>query len=1163
MPASQQATWPLPGTDLLDDLLRARLDLIHAEFFELEGYPHTPQICRTAAVACRVGSVLPVRLLTEGEAWATALAGTRWQGSLDQVCPGRCPNARGCALLPLRTQSSSPVFGALLVTTDADMVSPHTLAKAEETARGLQRRREHHQLPTLPTFAATLQAAVEKLGEITNPTATLDHIVLAARGLSDDPATCYAATIYVEREMTERDQRLGLPAPQGVDANTPLYLLDRLVTSTTRGTPVACIERLPYPHAIEQAFSDKHASEGGAGDGISILDDQGEAINHHDLIAPIVPDQLMRGVIVLSAAPDHQFSKEERDALTDLAREIARHVRISRDMTRRRHADERRHTEQACDVHINTINALSSNPTAVDLPGVFAESKLALGEVISSARTKTGSQLALIATLIHQTDGEKFLMEMHDLEPDEPSVEQQFLWDANPNTTRSLTGRAVADQRVIFANNCQKHPDYLQKFPYRSETAMPLKRGDTRVGVFDVESARIEQYTVDDRLMLLLAHDQIERIMATVDLAIERWRARKREAIDRAIAPVHLKQDQVGAQRVYRETLQALVNELRQITDADKVQIYISVNQREELILGQPDYDAQGTRLVAVFTAPEEDLRQAEQRETHVAPVDGLLRYVKVIQGIAGHVFREKQRIEFYDEQQREAFPEYIDNMIDARSEVIRPILDDEQPIGILNVDSAQPRHFNRDQRYVIKLAANLAATMIVLYRLSLGEIQNRNLYQAAQRLTHTSRQTLTETIRQIFKDVYHITGSDGSFGIQWARLELLSDQANQVRSCRFPLPESGSDFAEPGAERWDQYPVFVQVREQRRARLVIDTREDVEEDLTLPWPAARCAIVVPLMLTVPGTIAQESGEDAQSCVGLLTVASEKPCNLNDSDRDSLTYYAERLALTLYNEALQHARVTLINRLSRNVLFMDYLSQQVQTAQDNLHQATRQLIARAAGDGAGANGSAIEDIRKASQIFSTIASPLKHTSDIVHWIAILANYFPIITPKARDDPGQGRLSVSAIESDMQEPINAYLQVNRLDQWKFEWTWDNDQLKARPPEILVAPNDRDKLMAAIFGCVLAIIDHCRQDATQRLSVRVSANGSYVAITLEYTAETAINKDDFNLDLHLISDEVAMNAHTLFEVRRIITALHGSVRSDAASDGRQAITITMPR
>lgn len=78
------------------------------------------------------------------------------------------------------------------------------------------------------------------------------------------------------------------------------------------------------------------------------------------------------------------------------------------------------------------------------------------------------------------------------------------------NVDRGLVGDAVRRKEAVLVADVQQDPRYVEDSPEtRSELAVPLRVGDTVIGVLDVQSDRIDDFDADDLFIMRTLADQI------------------------------------------------------------------------------------------------------------------------------------------------------------------------------------------------------------------------------------------------------------------------------------------------------------------------------------------------------------------------------------------------------------------------------------------------------------------------------------------------------------------------------------------------------------------------------------------------------------------------------------------------------------------------------
>lgn len=263
-----------------------------------------------------------------------------------------------------------------------------------------------------------------------------------------------------------------------------------------------------------------------------------------------------------------------------------------------------------------------------------------------------------------------------------------------------VTGMAAKTGEPLRVDDVRLSPQYVELKPeVRSELAVPMKVGGEVIGVLNVDSNRVFAFSADDERLLTALAAQAARVIHTARLYESiNQQTRKLEGLFAAgqalISPQPLP---VILQRVTRTVLDLMNIKLCSL---------MLLNDKRELVLS------------AVSGGSENYTHRPN------LPVSGSL---------VGQVVTRREPMQVFDVRRA---PRYRSTSM-ARKERIAsllsvPIMFQEQLIGILNIYTAKPRHFEDEERTLLNAFASLCGIAI----------QNAQSYERVLRAEESIRQT-------------------------------------------------------------------------------------------------------------------------------------------------------------------------------------------------------------------------------------------------------------------------------------------------------------------------------------------------------------------------------------------------------------------------------------
>lgn len=276
------------------------------------------------------------------------------------------------------------------------------------------------------------------------------------------------------------------------------------------------------------------------------------------------------------------------------------------------------------------------------------------------------------------------------------SVGYQFVYE-RMTLTQGVIGLTARTGTPAFIPDVRHSSDYLSAYEgVVSEVCVPLRDGTEVVGALNIESANGAQLTENDFHLILALGEHVSLALKNTRLYVrlqqelsERQRAEK--SLERRVQELAL----LDRVRV------ALTQELSLSTFFDAVLDAIM--------------DAFGYTLVSIYLVVDDVLVLQSQRG-----YDHWISNVPITKGVSGRVVRTGQPVFIEDVTQQ---PDFIAAIPGLLSEICVPLKENENTVGVLNVESANNVRFTEaDFELMLALGQNI----------SLG-LQNAQLYSRLQ----------------------------------------------------------------------------------------------------------------------------------------------------------------------------------------------------------------------------------------------------------------------------------------------------------------------------------------------------------------------------------------------------------------------------------------------
>ena len=271
------------------------------------------------------------------------------------------------------------------------------------------------------------------------------------------------------------------------------------------------------------------------------------------------------------------------------------------------------------------------------------------------------------------------------------------------NVGQGLVGTAVAEGRPLLVDDVLADPRYVETVAgTRSALVVPLRRKGRTLGALNLQSHTPGRFTNTDEEVL-------RQFAAAVSVGIENARLFERE-------------------KQHAETLETLAHigrEVASILDLDE--LLESIAQHVRCVIS---YRTFGILLINPETN-ELEMKRAVKYGDHANPPT-----VKLGEGLCGYAALHKEPVLVPDVSKD---PRYIKFVVDARSELVIPLLVKDRCIGVFDLESPELDAFTKEHAEILTLLASQAAVAIENARLyetvRANEIRMENELRFAQRV--------------------------------------------------------------------------------------------------------------------------------------------------------------------------------------------------------------------------------------------------------------------------------------------------------------------------------------------------------------------------------------------------------------------------------------------
>jgi PAS domain S-box-containing protein/putative nucleotidyltransferase with HDIG domain len=421
--------------------------------------------------------------------------------------------------------------------------------------------------------------------------------------------------------------------------------------------------------------------------------------------------------------------------------------------------------------------------------------------------------------------------------------------------SEGIMGHVVTTGEPYLAADVRNDPHYLNTVPETlSELCVPIKVGETLIGVINAESRQLNNFSEDDERLLNTIAGTLATVIEKIRLFDAEHTRRQEAETLRQVAQV------VTASLDVNEVIQLMLDQLKHLFAFDTASVLLLGES------GQPD-------LVAGMNLANEELtRQAANK---------LLKDSPIIKQMA----QDLKPLTIPDVREHPGWV-WVPGAEHVRSFLGVPLITRQNMIGVLMADSNTPAFFSEDEVRVAQLLAQQMAIALEnarLYQEALQAAERRAiLHRASQEIAHASQDP-----EQVYAAVHR------------AAVQLMPAEAFVITLLDEQNQETVGAYLVDKGGRWqpDRTPAGVGL-----SGLVTSTGKPViTNDLMVdPIPGSihfgeeeevRSILAVPLRL-------------GEKVIGMLSVQSYQPHAYTDDDQSLLEMLAAYAAVAIDNARL-------------------------------------------------------------------------------------------------------------------------------------------------------------------------------------------------------------------------------------------------------------------
>ncbi|MDZ7342808.1 MAG: GAF domain-containing sensor histidine kinase [candidate division KSB1 bacterium] len=379
-----------------------------------------------------------------------------------------------------------------------------------------------------------------------------------------------------------------------------------------------------------------------------------------EIAAPLIIDGDVKGILDIESAEFNAFTKRDLKVLTMLASEAAIALRNAQLF---KIAEEKTGD-------FNTLKqvgeALSQRKSLTEILTMIAQQSLHI--------VGQGNKICFVMMI----DREKNMLETKAISGDLPEGRNiEFVVDLNQE--QSIVAWVARNGRPHLANDVKTDPLYLEIFPStRSEICIPLRFRNEVIGVLDIESTELNAFNQHDAEILQALADNTAiaaKIGELCDIRLQQFKSLY----------------EIG----------------KKITATQQLDRVFDLLANEALLAIGP----KNRRLYVQLIDREHELVEAKAFAGEKSSIKNYLHVKKSLhEGITGVVIQTKRYYLCPDVKKN---PHYVEIDPLVQSELIVPILFNDEVIGLINVESTRKNDFGHHDVDLLQQLANQAGVAI------------------------------------------------------------------------------------------------------------------------------------------------------------------------------------------------------------------------------------------------------------------------------------------------------------------------------------------------------------------------------------------------------------------------------------------------------------------
>ena len=304
----------------------------------------------------------------------------------------------------------------------------------------------------------------------------------------------------------------------------------------------------------------------------------------------------------------------------------------------------------------------------------------------------------LIALIFNEVNGVLLLNEQGDILTPHPSYRGADVdnWKQGSSITQGVSGRCVSTGKIIRLGDITEDPDFIEiTTDILSELCVPIRVNKRIIGVFNVESTKLNAYDNEDEQFLTT-------VAGSLGTALEKLRLFKAEQQrNKELNTLYMGTKSLTLSLRPNIIAANLLSILDDLLGYEFASIYLLDKQQNVLV---PLAISPKAKNLDIY---EEDMKSlyTEQRELG--------------QGIIGWVAKHGEPFRSGDVSKSEQYLPVIKNI---QSELCVPLIARDQVIGAINIETTKPNAYTESDENLLSALANSAAIAL----------ENAQLYEAA-----------------------------------------------------------------------------------------------------------------------------------------------------------------------------------------------------------------------------------------------------------------------------------------------------------------------------------------------------------------------------------------------------------------------------------------------